>query len=74
MRPKNEETKKKIYDFINKYIQENRVSPTVREIAKGVNCAVSREQLGDEVRTHSRNGGLRQTSNGDTGHSRVSAA
>ena len=40
MRPKNEETKKKIYDFINKYIQENRVSPTVREIAKGVNCGL----------------------------------
>lgn len=41
MRPKNEETKKKIYEFINEYIQTNRVSPTVREIASAVNCAVS---------------------------------
>ncbi|MGN0782811.1 MAG: transcriptional repressor LexA [Christensenellales bacterium] len=41
MSSKNEETKQRIYDFINKYIQDNRVSPTVREIAKGVNCAVS---------------------------------
>ena len=41
MRPKNEETKKKIYEFINEYIQTNRVSPTVREIASGTNCAVS---------------------------------
>ena len=41
MRPKNEETKKKIYEFINEYIQTNRVSPTIREIASGTNCAVS---------------------------------
>lgn len=41
MRAKNEETKKKIYEFINEYIQTNRVSPTVREIASGTNCAVS---------------------------------
>lgn len=41
MRPKNDETKKKIYEFINEYIQTNRVSPTVREIASGTNCAVS---------------------------------
>ncbi len=41
MRPKNEETKRKVYEFINGYIQENRISPTVREIADGVNCAVS---------------------------------
>ncbi len=41
MRVKNEETKAKVYEFINEYIKENRVSPTVREIASGVNCAVS---------------------------------
>lgn len=41
MRPKNEETKNRVYEFINEYIKVNRVSPTVREIANGVNCAVS---------------------------------
>ena len=41
MRPKNEETKNRVYEFINEYIKSNRVSPTVREIANGVNCAVS---------------------------------
>lgn len=41
MRPKNEETKMQIYEFINEYIKKNRISPTVREIASGVNCAVA---------------------------------
>lgn len=41
MRAKNDEMKNKVYAFIVDYIQKNRVSPTVREIASGVNCAVS---------------------------------
>lgn len=41
MRAKNEETKIMIYEFINEYIKKNRVSPTVREIASGINCAIS---------------------------------
>ncbi len=41
MRAKNEETKLRIYEFINEYIKVNRVSPTIREIAESVNCAVS---------------------------------
>ena len=69
---------------IMRSIQTNRVSPTIREIASGTNCAVStaykfmvrlqeeglidmagrrhivssREQLGDEVSSPSRNGGF----------------
>lgn len=41
MRPKNEKTKIKIYEYINEYYKENRVSPTVREIADSVHCSVS---------------------------------
>ncbi len=41
MRAKNEETKLRIYEFINEYIKVNRVSPTIREIADNVNCAIS---------------------------------
>lgn len=41
MRPKNEETKVQIYEFINRYIDEYRTSPSVREIASAVNCSVS---------------------------------
>ena len=41
MRPKNEETKMQIYEYINEYFKINRVSPTVREIASGVNCGVA---------------------------------
>lgn len=31
------ERQKKIYEYIIKYIEENRYSPTTREITKGVN-------------------------------------
>lgn len=41
MRPKNEKFKMQVYEFINDYIKANRVSPTVREIASGVNCGVA---------------------------------
>lgn len=53
MRARNEETKIRIYDYINDYIKENRVSPTIKEIAKNANCAISTaykfmERLKDE--------------------------
>ena len=53
MRAKNEETKLRIYEYINEYIKENRVSPTISEIAKHARCAVSTaykfiERLKDE--------------------------
>jgi len=38
---KNEDTKERIYEYINEYITKNRTSPSVREIAKNANCAVS---------------------------------
>lgn len=41
MRPKNNETKMQIYEFINGYINEYRISPSVREIAKEVHCSIS---------------------------------
>ncbi len=41
MRAKNEETKNRIYEYINEYIKTYRVSPTINEIAKNANCAVS---------------------------------
>lgn len=41
MRPKNNETKMQIYEFINEYINEHRTSPSVREIASVVNCSIS---------------------------------
>lgn len=41
MRPKNEGTKLQIYDFINEYLNEHRVSPSISEIAEHTNCAVS---------------------------------
>lgn len=41
MRAKNEETKNRIYEYINEYIKMHRVSPTINEIAKNANCAVS---------------------------------
>lgn len=41
MRPKNNETKVQIYEFINEYIKEYRISPSVREIAKEVKCSIS---------------------------------
>ena len=41
MRAKNEDTKIRIYEYINEYIKNNRVSPTINEIAKNVGCAVS---------------------------------
>ena len=41
MRAKNEETKLKIYEYINSYIKEHRVSPSIKDIAKEANCAVS---------------------------------
>ena len=53
MRAKNEETKIRIYEYINEYIKNNRVSPTINEIAKNAGCAVSTaykflERLKDE--------------------------
>ena len=53
MRAKNEETKIRIYEYINEYIKNNRVSPTINEIAKNADCAVSTaykflERLKDE--------------------------
>lgn len=53
MRAKNEETKNRIYEYINEYIKMHRVSPTINEIAKNANCAVSTaykflERLQDE--------------------------
>lgn len=53
MRARNEETKIRIYDYINDYIKMNRVSPTIKEIAKNANCAISTaykfmERLKDE--------------------------
>ncbi len=41
MRAKNEETKLKIYEYINSYIKAHRVSPSIKDIAKEANCAVS---------------------------------
>lgn len=41
MRPKNNETKMQIYEFINEYIKEYRISPSVREIAREVHCSIS---------------------------------
>ena len=41
MRAKNEDTKIRIYEYINEYIKTYRVSPTITEIAKNANCAVS---------------------------------
>ena len=41
MRAKNEDTKIRIYEYINEYIKNNRVSPTINEIAKNAGCAVS---------------------------------
>lgn len=41
MRARNEETKMRIYEYIDAYIKKNRVSPTIKEIAKNANCAVS---------------------------------
>ena len=41
MRAKNEDTKIRIYEYINEYIKTYRVSPTINEIAKNANCAVS---------------------------------
>ena len=40
MRAKNEDTKIRIYEYINEYIKNNRVSQTINEIAKNVGCAV----------------------------------
>ena len=53
MRAKNEDTKIRIYEYINEYIKTYRVSPTITEIAKNANCAVSTaykflERLQDE--------------------------
>ena len=53
MRKKNEDTKIRIYEYINEYIKNNRVSPTINEIAKNAGCAVSTaykflERLKDE--------------------------
>ena len=53
MRAKNEETKNRIYEYINEYIKTHRVSPTINEIAKHAECAVSTaykflERLQDE--------------------------
>ena len=53
MRAKNEDTKIRIYEYINEYIKTHRVSPTITEIAKNANCAVSTaykflERLQDE--------------------------
>lgn len=53
MRAKNEDTKIRIYEYINEYIKTYRVSPTINEIAKNANCAVSTaykflERLQDE--------------------------
>lgn len=41
MRARNEETKLRIYEYINDYIKINRVSPTIQEIAQNANCAIS---------------------------------
>ena len=41
MRAKNEETKFRIYEYINSYIKAHRVSPSIKDIAKEANCAVS---------------------------------
>lgn len=41
MRAKNEETKLRIYEYINSYIKAHRVSPSIKDIAKEANCAVS---------------------------------
>ena len=41
MRKKNEDTKIRIYEYINEYIKNNRVSPTINEIAQNAGCAVS---------------------------------
>lgn len=41
MRPKNNETKMQIFEFINEYINEYRTSPSVREIASAVDCSIS---------------------------------
>lgn len=41
MRAKNEETKLRIYEYINSYIKAHRVSPSIKNIAKDANCAVS---------------------------------
>ena len=53
MRKKNEDTKIRIYEYINEYIKNNRVSPTINEIAQNAGCAVSTaykflERLKDE--------------------------
>ena len=53
MRAKNEDTKIRIYEYINEYTKTHRVSPTITEIAKNANCAVSTaykflERLQDE--------------------------
>ncbi len=53
MRAKNEDTKIRIYEYINEYIKNNRISPTINEIAKNAGCAVSTaykflERLKDE--------------------------
>lgn len=41
MNAKNEETKLAIYEYINDYIKTYRASPSIKEIAKAVNCALS---------------------------------
>ncbi len=41
MRARNEETKLRIYEYINSYIKTHRVSPSIKDIAKDANCAVS---------------------------------
>lgn len=57
MRAKNEDTKIRIYEYINEYIKNNRISPTINEIAKNAGCAVSTaykflERLKDEGLIH----------------------
>lgn len=41
MRPRNDDTKEAIYEFINEYIKEFGISPSIQEVAEGIGIAKS---------------------------------
>ena len=41
MRPRNDDTKVAIYEFVNKYIRENGVCPSTQEISDAIRIAKS---------------------------------
>lgn len=41
MNPRNEEKKEAVYKYINDFIKEYGVAPTIREVAEGVRCSLS---------------------------------